>query len=717
MPIYLNHLCSASPSATDNSNFSLGKYTIYLNVMNIHTRQKEIKIVLVNNTLPYQVFVGFFSDPPPSEAVKYEDYYILTYRNIEGEMNYIKIVTVYRGYDYRWDISALESKMYSYDRDSEIYREYTDPERDNDIQSNNTFIKNLAESIANGETNPVKIAKKVYDYIVNNIQYGGGDQQDALTVLKTKKGVCEGMANAFVALLRARGIPARKVYSICHAWAEFYLPDVGWIPVDPATYQFGFVTHFTNETSSKRLYGYPTKVSDGLTITSYHMASGEHIDVFQGVNVREVDWNRTWWEAYDKSSARKYDTDDISEVNVLWEVQPMYAIHVDDKKLIPSPELLLAWIKSFINFAKNYATNTSRNTSSDKLLSLIKQAEDFMSQGKVFRATVYALQALSIDAEPPETKLIVQGSFVAENTTIYLGNNSELHLIAIDKRSAVKATYFNVDNRSWQVYEHPIKGEELSSGMHEVSFYSVDVNDNVEFVKKAKVFVDNKPPVIHLLAYPSNTIFTRRRPSTVLFLFSVTDFGIGTSEVLLNLNGRAYNLESEDGKLYSIRLNLTEGNYTWFVIARDKLNNTSTSKKFSFTLLFDQEPPKVLDINFEPRLLFEGDSIRVVANVVDEKSGVKAVRLIYAVGGKELGEVNMSLISNATYEAIIPSQKALTRLSFYIEAEDEAGNVFRSSSTALTILPPAMFIASTVIALFIVISSFYLVRKRSSKRT
>ena len=37
-------------------------------------------------------------------------------------------------------------------------------------------------------------------------------------------------------------MPARHVITKGHAWAEFYLQDYGWIPVDPTFHLFGKAT-------------------------------------------------------------------------------------------------------------------------------------------------------------------------------------------------------------------------------------------------------------------------------------------------------------------------------------------------------------------------------------------------------------------------------------------------------------------------------------------
>lgn len=67
----------------------------------------------------------------------------------------------------------------------------------------------------------------------------------------TRRGFCEHYASAFVFLMRAAGVPARVVtgylggeinpldghlvvrQSDAHAWAEVWLPDAGWVQVDP----------------------------------------------------------------------------------------------------------------------------------------------------------------------------------------------------------------------------------------------------------------------------------------------------------------------------------------------------------------------------------------------------------------------------------------------------------------------------------------------------
>jgi len=109
-------------------------------------------------------------------------------------------------------------------------------------------IRALARRVTFGHTKPESKARAIYDYVVTTMTYdkttpgwGRGDTERACDV---QKGNCTDFHSLFLSLARAEGIPARFLIGFplgleplgtvpgYHCWAEFYLPEKGWIPVD-----------------------------------------------------------------------------------------------------------------------------------------------------------------------------------------------------------------------------------------------------------------------------------------------------------------------------------------------------------------------------------------------------------------------------------------------------------------------------------------------------
>ena len=109
------------------------------------------------------------------------------------------------------------------------------------------FIRALAAEIAGDERDPLRLARRVYDYICERIRYSY--VRDYLLienipefVLMNGYGDCGTMALAFITLCRALGIPAKwQSGSSCspdgigsHDWAMFYIAPYGWLYCDPS---------------------------------------------------------------------------------------------------------------------------------------------------------------------------------------------------------------------------------------------------------------------------------------------------------------------------------------------------------------------------------------------------------------------------------------------------------------------------------------------------
>jgi transglutaminase-like putative cysteine protease len=110
------------------------------------------------------------------------------------------------------------------------------------IEKDHREVRQVADGIE-GETE-IDIVKSIYDYVLDNMEYSilGRKDWGAVKALELGKGDCTEYSDLFVALCRAKNIPARVVSgyivgfgppSTKHNWVEVYLHDYGWVPFDP----------------------------------------------------------------------------------------------------------------------------------------------------------------------------------------------------------------------------------------------------------------------------------------------------------------------------------------------------------------------------------------------------------------------------------------------------------------------------------------------------
>ena len=107
------------------------------------------------------------------------------------------------------------------------------------------YLNALYAEIVGDEKNPLNIARKIYNYITQNIRYSF--MRDYLAINNISeyaalnlKGDCGVQALLFITLLRIGKIPARwqsglyaNPYSIGqHDWAQFYIAPLGWLFAD-----------------------------------------------------------------------------------------------------------------------------------------------------------------------------------------------------------------------------------------------------------------------------------------------------------------------------------------------------------------------------------------------------------------------------------------------------------------------------------------------------
>jgi len=130
----------------------------------------------------------------------------------------------------------------NYDMSSETYKKYVEPEEL--IEANNSTIISLAYHLTNNVDSWHEKAVTIYNFVHRHMHYEEQEEErGALWALENGAGDCSEYSYLFVALCRAAGIPARiqagfafhrpsETLEDGHMWAEYYLQNYGWIPVD-----------------------------------------------------------------------------------------------------------------------------------------------------------------------------------------------------------------------------------------------------------------------------------------------------------------------------------------------------------------------------------------------------------------------------------------------------------------------------------------------------
>ncbi len=117
-------------------------------------------------------------------------------------------------------------------------------------------IRQLTKQIVGEESNPVLAARKLYDWVLDNVDYWVKDPKNKKAspvgsttyCLTFRTGNCTDFESLWTSLARASGLPTRIVYGSFfkpdlngndidqsyHCWATFYAPGIGWIPHDVA---------------------------------------------------------------------------------------------------------------------------------------------------------------------------------------------------------------------------------------------------------------------------------------------------------------------------------------------------------------------------------------------------------------------------------------------------------------------------------------------------
>jgi len=149
----------------------------------------------------------------------------------------LKIDFGFKAYETKLKTNSDHAKEYN--KNSSLYKRYTKSEK---YLEQTKEIKKLAKDIVSKEKDYFKKVRKIFDWITENITYKyPPKERGVIPTLKNKCGDCGEFNFVFISLCRSVGIPARSVSGMWatpiekqgfHIWTEFYLENVGWIPVD-----------------------------------------------------------------------------------------------------------------------------------------------------------------------------------------------------------------------------------------------------------------------------------------------------------------------------------------------------------------------------------------------------------------------------------------------------------------------------------------------------
>jgi transglutaminase-like putative cysteine protease len=172
------------------------------------------------------------------------------------------------------------------------------------IESDNPRIIETSNSICFGKNTTWDKTRAIYDFVRRNIKYKYSyDDLGALFALDNRWGDCTDFAYLMIALCRTQEIPARFVNSFfydqsapskLHNWLEVYMPEFGWVPMDPEEGRFDDNAYFAGKTNNTVIWyvvGSSNLLEGGGQYywDYYWKDSNPHIEVTRSINITKIE--------------------------------------------------------------------------------------------------------------------------------------------------------------------------------------------------------------------------------------------------------------------------------------------------------------------------------------------------------------------------------------------------------------------------------------------
>ncbi len=189
--------------------------------------------------------------------------------------------------------------------EGELPSEYTQPEQH--IESANPQILTIAEDLSNGKKTVCEKTRAFYDYIGDNLVYHyNRNNWGAQAALGPMGADCTEYSSLMMAFSRAEEIPARYFEGLLslgentaqiaekeHAWLDVYLPDIGWVAMDPTMGRFAnerdlYFAHYTPDHIIVTMGRTPSALRGASYLTHLYWPGNS-----TKIKITEMDWEIT----------------------------------------------------------------------------------------------------------------------------------------------------------------------------------------------------------------------------------------------------------------------------------------------------------------------------------------------------------------------------------------------------------------------------------------
>ena len=193
---------------------------------------------------PHQQDVTLISSEPGEPAEIDKCIFRFSFYNLKpGDSEQVKLRFIFKRFEVITKIDPQKVRDY-YNSGVDLYKVYT--QSSPLIPASDIKIITLAREIIGKEKNPYLKAQSIYNYLLNTLTPVDSSEiidTDLLDIVNNDKpqGDASLYSLLFCTLARSAGIPVRPVAgylvtsdltSYEHYWAEFYIEDFGWVPVD-----------------------------------------------------------------------------------------------------------------------------------------------------------------------------------------------------------------------------------------------------------------------------------------------------------------------------------------------------------------------------------------------------------------------------------------------------------------------------------------------------